>query len=253
MVIAITNQKGGVGKTSTTTALASCLRREGYKTLVVDSDPQCNSSDTFQAAVDDVYTLHDVITGECTADEAIQHTEHGDIIACDPLIQKADNEFQSAGREYLLKEALEPIVSLYDFIIIDTSPSLGVMLINAMTAADGLVIPILADRYSLQGLDQLNSTIKATIKYTNRNLKILGLLVTMYQDTRLAREVVEFLPSLESLFDTKIFGNSIRLTTKVREATASRLPLFDYDPYCTAARDYENFTKELLERSTTHG
>ena len=231
-VIAVANQKGGVGKTSTATALASGLEREGYKTLLVDADPQGNSTDTSQAAVNDTETLYDLMAGACTAINALQHTVAGDSIACNPLLRRADNEFKNAGREYLLREGVEPIFSKYDYVIIDTAPNLGILLVNALTAASEVIIPIVADRYSLQGLDQLKSTIQSEKKYTNRQLRILGLLITMYQsNTRLTREVVDLMPEIESVFDTRTFKSKIRFTTKVKEASAARNPLFQYDPY----------------------
>lgn len=252
-IIAIANQKGGVGKTATTTAIASGLRREGYQVLVIDTDPQCNSTDTYQAIINNQETLYDVMMGESSLKNAIQHMPEGDIVACDPHLVKADNIFLNSGREYILQEAIDKIIDEYDYIVIDTTPALGIMLLNALTAADYVIITIGADRDSLQGLSQLNETIQATQKYTNKKLKILGLLITMYQgNTKLTKRVLEELPEIEKLFNIKTFKSKISSTTKVKEARAAQIPLFSYAPYCTAALDYKNLINEIKE-DINHG
>lgn len=250
ITIAITNQKGGVGKTSTATALASGLTKRGYKTLLVDSDPQCNSTDTYRAKVENEGTLYDLLQKTEEAKALVQKTESGDIIACDPLLKKADIEFQEPGREHLLCEGLEGIQSHYDYIIIDTTPSMGLLLVNAIAASDYLIIPINMDRYSIQGLDQLRRTIYATKKYANQRVEILGILVTMYQaNTNLTKEVVNILPEIEEVFSTSVFNSKIRYTVKVKEASAKRMPLFLYDPECTAAQDYNSVIDEIMTKA----
>ena len=248
-IIAIANQKGGVGKTATASALANELRRKGYNVLMIDADPQCNTTDAYKATVDGQATMYDLMKRECNVSEAIQHTETGDIIACDPELVRADNNFLESGREYLLKEAIEPILPNYDFVIIDTLPGLGVMLLNALTAAEGIIIPIGADRDSLQGLGQLANSIKAIRKYSNPKLKVYGLLVTMlFQNTNLAKSVIESsLPQIESALNTKTFSSKIRYTTNVKDARALRQPLVEYAPLSTAAKDYSAFVVELLQ------
>lgn len=247
-VITIANQKGGVGKTATASAIASSLIRRGYNVLMIDADPQGNTTDIYRAKIEGQATLFDLMIQEATAKEAIQITEFGDIIASDPQLIKADNTFLNSGREYLLKEAIESIKEKYDFIVIDTLPGLGVMLLNALTAADGIVIPIGADRDSLQGLKQLSDTINATKKYSNKDLRVYGLLVTMYfPNTKLSKEITEeALPKISSILNTKIFETRIRYTTKVKEAKAKRVPLLKHSQHSTAAEDYETMVDELL-------
>lgn len=145
---------------------------------------------------------------------------------------------------------MNPILNNYDFIIIDTLPSLGILLLNALTAANGVIIPISADRDSLQGLGQLSQTIEATRKYTNPELKIYGILVTMlFSNTTLSKEIVsDILPEIEKQLCTQTFKNKIRYTTKVKDAKAKRISIYDYAPNSTAAKDYEAVTGELIQR-----
>lgn len=170
-IVAITNQKGGVGKTTTATALASGLNRKGFNTLLVDTDPQSNASDTYRAT--DKPTIYEVFENKVSAVEVIQSTDQGDIIAGDLRMSAADMTFTKQGREYILKKALKPIESRYDYIIIDTPPALGIITINALTAAHSLIIPMLADRYSLQGIAQLSDTIETVKEYSNPDLKLM--------------------------------------------------------------------------------
>jgi len=186
-VIAISNQKGGVGKSATANALYGALKRKGYKVLMLDADPQCNTTDAFKAIIENQETLYDVMKKECTFRKAIQQTETGDIVAGDPLLSRASDNFNEIGREHRIAEPIEEIKNLYDFIIIDTVPSLGIMLINSITACDGIIIPTTADRDSLQGMNDLQETIYATKKYANSNLEIYGLLVTQYRKTNLGQ------------------------------------------------------------------
>lgn len=246
MVITIANQKGGVGKTTTAVSLASGLKRKGYDVLFIDTDPQCNASDTYQAKINGTVTLFDLFEEESTIEEAIQKTEYGDIIACDPLLVTADNKYLQPGREYILKDMLDKVKSDYDYVIIDTCPFLGILLTNAITAADYLIIPSIPDRYSLQGLGELNKTVTAIVKHSNRELKVLGLLFVMCEEkTRLSKEIFSSTEEIEKVFNTKTFKSKIRRTIKVKEANTNRKPIFFYAPYCTAAFDYEKLIMEI--------
>lgn len=252
-VMTIANQKGGVGKTTTAVSIASALQMKNYRVLLIDTDPQCNSTDTYRAEHKGCATLYDLLGKTEAVNDVIQTTEFGDIIASDPLLTKADIEYTKTGREYLLEEAIAPIKKLYDYIVIDTSPSLGILLINALTASDGIIIPIIADRYSLQGLESLNDTIISTQKYTNSDLKIFGLLVTMYQgNTIISKEVMKILPEFENIFNVKAFDTKIRMTTKVKESTGARTPLINYDKNNIATQDYITLIEEI-ERKQKNG
>ena len=156
---AIINQKGGVGKSTTAEALGAGLTLKGYKVLFIDLDAQGNLTYTL-GANSKGYNSLDVLTQEATAEAAIQHTDRGDIIPSTPALAGADTAITSTGKEYRLKEALEPLKKSYDFIVIDTPPALGILTINALTACTGAVIPAQADIYSLQGISQLNQTIE---------------------------------------------------------------------------------------------
>ena len=250
-VIAITNQKGGVGKTTTATALATGLNREGYKTLLIDTDPQCNSTDTFRAIIHDQATLYDVLVHEEPITEVIQHTEIGDIVAGDPLLADAEQKITEQGREYRLKEALATLnLEEYDFIIMDTPPDLGILLTNSLTAADSIIIPITEDRYAMQGLSQLWQTVTRVRKYSNSDLAIDGLLVVMSNPrTKMAQEAQKTIPEICEKLGTKCFQTRIRKAQAVKEAQKRRVSLFTWDAECTAAKDYEALIDEYIREN----
>lgn len=248
-VIAIANQKGGVAKTTTATSLAFGLNILGKRTLLIDTDPQCNASDTYQAKTEDVATLYDLLyTGEPVRN-CIQSKRDGDIIASDPLLAQAESLINRTGREYILRKACSSILEEYDYILIDTPPTLGVLLINALTFADYVIVPVTADRYALAGLSQLQDTIDAAKEYTNPKLEVLGILLARYNSrTNLAREVVSKAPSIAKKMGTILFNTTIRESTAAKEAQASRQNLFEYNPTCTTALDYQSLIEELFER-----
>lgn len=246
-IIAVTNQKGGVAKTTTATAMAAGLKKRGYDVLLIDTDYQGNSTDTYRAQVVDQATLFDVLCAGDKISEAIQHTEAGDIVASDPLLEEAEQRLTSQGREFKLREALEEIEGKYDYVILDTPPGLGILLINALTAATSCVIPMSADRYGLQGLSGLDKSIGRVRKYSNRDLKIDGLLFCKYNPRlNLSKTVMEVVEGVEKALGTKMYKTTIRESVAAREAQAARKTLFDAAPDCTAARDYEAFLDEFL-------
>lgn len=250
MIITIANQKGGCGKTTTATALASMLEAKGYKTLLIDADQQTNSTDTYRAQIEGVATLYDLIVEEDATSiyEAIQHTENGYIIAGDPLLREADPKLsKDLNGRFKLQEALEEL-SGYDFIIIDTAPSMSEILYNCLIASDKVIIPVTADRYSLQGLAQLNETIKGIKKRFNKGLKVAGLLLVKYNArTLLSKETKEALETIAADMETKLFKTTIRASTKAQEAQAKRTTLIKYAPNSTTAQDYKEFINELLK------
>ena len=247
-IIAITNQKGGVAKTTTATCLAAGLKKRGYKVLLIDTDRQCNATDTYRAEIDDQATAFDVIVAGDPILEAIQHTESGDIVAGDRLLSEVEQRLTMQGREYRLKEALEEMGDIYDFVVIDTPPGEGVILTNVLTAADSCIIPISADRYGLQGLSGLDKSIARVRKYSNPNLTIDGLLFCKHNPKlNLSKAVESGLEGVEQSLNTKTFKTHIRESVATREAQAERKTIFEKAPKSTTAQDYEAFIDEYLE------
>jgi chromosome partitioning protein len=248
-VLTIANQKGGIGKTTTATALASGLIGRGKQALLIDTDPQCSASDTYQAKISGNATLYDLLIDNEKAVNIIQHTPHGDIIACDPLLADASKKLTGLGDEKILRKALVEILPNYDYIIIDTPPGAGILLHNALTVADGLIIPITADRYGLQGLSQLCNTIRAIQENTNPDLTVSGLLLVKHNErTNLSKVISENLPTIATEMNTIIFNTYIRESIVTKEAQTNRTTLLNHAPNSTTATDYAEFIDELLER-----
>ena len=246
-IIAIANQKGGVGKSTTAHALGQGLLFNGYKVLFVDLDSQANLSYTMRADVEGL-TAYDLLHGTATAAEAIQHTEAGDIIAASSKLAGSDRGINGEGADLILKKALEPIASSYEFIIIDTPPALGILTINAFTAANRVIIPAQADIYSLQGIGQLYSTITAVQQHTNPALSIAGILITRYNGRAiLSRDLSELLTDTAEKLQTKVYKTRIREAIAIKEAQARRTDIFSYAAKTNPAKDYNAFINELLK------
>lgn len=247
-IITVTNQKGGTGKSSTAYALVLGLIRKGYRCLAIDLDPQGNLSFTLGADTSKK-TVFGLFTQENTTDETIQKTKHCDIISSSKLLSGADTILKTTGGEYRLKEALEDIKSDYDFIIIDTPPSLSSLTVNALTTSTDVVIPVQADVYSIQGITQLWDTIQPIKKYCNPNLSISGILLTRYNNRAvLNREIEEtFRNDIAKQVDSKVYNATIREGVAIREAQFTRQNLFEYAPTSKVTLDYETFINEFLE------
>lgn len=248
-VIILANAKGGVGKSSSTTALAAILAERGYRTLVIDCDSQCNTTDTYRAKTEGAATIYDVLLDESriSVSEAVQHTVCGDILAGDSLLRQADEKLKGCvDGLYRMADALENCND-FDYIIIDTAPAMNSILHNCLIAADEVIIPVTADRYALQGLSQLFETITAIRKRQNPRLTVAGLLLTKYNGrANLSREVRASLEDVAESMNTKIFNTAIRECIKVKEAQARKMLLTDYAPKCTAAEDYNRLADELI-------
>ena len=245
--IAIINQKGGVGKSTTAFTLASGLKNKGYKTLCIDMDAQGNLSYTADAN-DDLLTIYDLLAEDADINQAIQHTKNFDLIASSKALSGADGFITNIGKEYKLKEILESVKNNYDYIIIDTPPALGILTVNALTACDSVIIPAQADIYSLQGIEQLSKTIQPIKKYCNDKLKIDGILLTRYSPRAiLSREVAEIANDLAQNLNTKVFKSTIREAIAVKESQINKQSLFDYAPNSNVTNDYLNFINELLK------
>lgn len=245
-IIAVANQKGGTGKSTTAAALGAGLLLRGFNVLYVDLDAQGNLSYTLGTSRG--ATVLDVLTGQATAEQAIQHTPQGDAIPAAPALASADTMLTSTGKEYRLKEALEPIKRKYDFIIIDTGPALGILTVNALTACTWAIVPAQADIFSLQGIGQLHTTIDAVKRYCNPDLEIAGILLTRYNPrTVLSRDITAMIDQTAEKLHTKLFTTTIRETVSIKEAQASQAGIYDYAPKSNAAQDYSAFIDELLE------
>lgn len=246
-IITLSNQKGGSGKTTTAHALGAGLKARGYKVLFVDLDSQGNLS--YALGIDNkALTSLEVLTGTATAEEAIQETETGDVIPASPALSGANEIITETGKEYRLKEALEPIRSRYDYIILDTSPALSVLTVNALTASDKLVIPSEADTFSLQGIVGISNTITAVKKYFNKELRTDGILLTRFKPrTNLSKEIAGFADQIATMMQTKVYQNTIRENISIRMAQANRKDIFAYDPKSNGAADYNAFIDEFLK------
>ncbi|MGA8258973.1 MAG: AAA family ATPase [Arenicellales bacterium] len=249
-VIAVANQKGGVGKTTTGINLAASLARSARKVLLIDIDPQGNA--TVGSGVDkdeeDLTTIYDVLMGNETAESAVVETNSGfDLIPANGDLSGAQVELlDELGRELRLKSALTSIRQRYDYLLIDCPPSLNLLTVNALTAADTVIIPMQCEYFALEGLTDLINTIKKIREMLNPNLKIEGLLRTMY-DVRnsLSMEVSE---QLQAHFGDKVYETIIPRNVRIAEAPSHGLPVFAYDATSKGAQAYLALAGELLER-----
>lgn len=245
-IISLANQKGGVSKTTTAQAIITLLNKQGKKTLAIDLDPQGNLSFAMKANLDDTPTIYNVLKGELKVTDILQTTESGDILPANILLSGADTEFTSTGREYLLKESIQEISRQYEYIIIDCPPALSILTINAFVASDYIIIPSLADVFSLQGMAQLNNTIQSVKKYCNSNLKVAGILLTRFnRRTKLSSHIQKLLDNVTTNMDTVLFNAFIRNSISVQESQYQRNNLIDYDSNSNAMLDYEEFLIEL--------
>ena len=245
-VVAIVNRKGGVGKTATAQALGAGLLKRKKKVLFIDLDSQTNLTYGTGADLNGVNSM-DVLTGEATAQEAIQHTPQGDIIAGSETLAAADAAIDGTGKEYRLKESIEGLK--YDYIIIDTPAQLGTLTVNALTAANSVIIPVQAEVYSLQGIGQLNKSIEAVKKYCNPSLSIRGILITRYNGRAvISKDMQSNLKEAAEQLNTRLYKNPIRECVSIKEAQASQQDIFSYAPRSNAAKDYEDFIKEFLAK-----
>lgn len=247
IVLAIANQKGGVGKSTTANALGAGLFRRGYRVLYVDLDAQGNLSYSMDAVGKPLTSL-EVLTGTASAREAIVKTAQGDLIPASPSLASADSLLTDTGKEYRLTEALAPLAGDYDYIVLDSPPALGVLTVNALTASQSVIIPAQADAYSLQGIGLLSQTIDAVRKYCNGWLTVGGILATRFSArTVLAKDMIELLEQTAKDMNTKLYRARIRECVAIREAQASQTDIFTYAPKSNAVEDYTAFIDEVLE------
>ncbi|MBP6127886.1 AAA family ATPase [Flavobacterium sp.] len=253
-IIAIANQKGGVGKTTTSINLAAALGVLEKKVLLIDADPQANASSGLGIDVEGVEIgTYQIIEHSNTAKEGVISTSapnvwiipaHIDLVAIEIELVDKDN------REYMLKQALQEIKEDYDYIIIDCAPSLGLLTLNALTAADSVVIPIQCEYFALEGLGKLLNTIKSVQKIHNPSLDIEGLLLTMY-DTRLrlSNQVVD---EVQKHFNNMVFSTIIQRNIKLSEAPSFGESIINYDATSKGAANYLNLAEEIIKKNSSN-
>ena len=248
--IAFANQKGGVGKTTSTINIASALGILGKKTLLVDFDPQGNASSGVGVRKSQAkQTVYDVLVGRCRAADAILHTEYKNLDVMPSGMDLAAAELELAdvdNRQNRLKDPLSEISEHYDYILIDCPPSLGMLTINALTAANGVIIPMQCEYFSLEGLSQIMMTLKQVKKLYNPTLSLTGILITMYNGRlNLSIQVLE---ELKKHYADKLFSVAITRNVRLSEAPSYGAPIQYYDKYAKGSSDYDKIAVELIER-----
>ena len=254
--IAIFNQKGGVGKTTTNINLAACLAMKGKKILVLDIDPQGNTTSGLGLDKSRLeYSTYDLLTDDTIkAENAIisTSTERLDIIPASVKLAGAEVELVNLeGREVRLKNVTKQVKKYYDYIFIDCPPSLGLLTINSLTAVDSVLIPIQCEFYALEGVSQLMSTIEIVKKNLNKNLEIQGVILSMFDGrTNLSIQVVE---EVKKYFKEKVYTTVIPRNVRLAEAPSYGLPIAKYDPKSTGAEAYNDFAEEFLLLEVING
>ena len=252
-VIAIANQKGGVGKTTTAINLAASLAVLEKKVLIIDADPQANTTSglNFSPDNDQKRTLYEVMIGAIGIRDTLIQTEIGNLHTIPSHINLVGAEIEMLGndnRESVLKDALAPIRDEYDFIIIDCSPSLGLITVNSLTAADSIIIPVQPEFFALEGLGKLLQTIRLVQGRPNPSLTIEGFLVTMFDGrTKVHNQV---LGELREHFGTMVFDTIIQRNIRLSEAPSHGKPIILYDVICNGTTNYLNLAKEVLEKNS---
>ena len=247
VIITITNQKGGVGKTTTAGSLMDGLRQRGARVLGVDLDPQGSLGFCLGLDIENCATVYDVLKGTKNIQEVITPSDCGDVLPSNILLSAAELEFNRPGREFLLKNCLAEVADVYDFIIIDTPPALNVLTVNAYVAADGLIIPMAPEILSLLGVAQIRETIDTVRRCYNSRLRVLGILLNKYnQRFTLNREVLDMAGQIAAQLDTSVFQAKVRTSVSVAEAPAHGESVLSYAPSSKPAADFRALIDEIV-------
>ena len=250
-IIAIANQKGGVGKTTTAINLSACLAELGKKVLVIDTDPQGNTTSGFGLDKSELEeTVYELMLNQCSVKEATRKIDGLDNLSIIPAnVDIAGAEVELLGipeKEYILKNAIDYVKDQFDFVIIDCPPSLNMLTINSLTTADTVLVPIQCEYYALEGISQLIHTIDLVTQRLNSNLKLEGVVFTMYDArTNLSSDVVD---TVKNNLETMVYKTIIPRNVRLAEAPSHGLPINLYDSKSTGAESYRNLAKEIIER-----
>ena len=247
-VISVANQKGGVGKTTTTVTLCAILAKRGKKVLLIDGDPQGNATSGVGVTKEVELSFYDVLVGDTPIEDTILATNIKNLKVCPSNINLAGAEVELVSmmsREQRLKEKLEEARDKFDFIIIDCPPSLGLITLNSFTASDSILIPVQCEYYALEGLGQLINTINLVKKHLNKGLELEGALLTMYDArTNLSNQVVK---EVKKYFNDKVYKTVIPRNVRLSEAPSYGMPITLFDPHSKGAKSYEKFAKEFIK------
>ncbi len=254
-IIALANQKGGVSKTTSSALMAYGLHHRGFKVLLVDLDPQRNLSKNMNAkTTGDVKTSMELLLGTATAEEAIQHLPYFDIIPAKKELASIEPLMPLSGRLKKLKKGLAAVKDKYNYIILDTAPSLGVLSVNALVAADEVIVPSTASVFSIEGFLDFFQNVRDVQEDDNPDLVIRGVLITMFNGRAvISKELAEMTKTLSDKFDVKTFDSKIRSSVFISESQVHRFDPFVVDPKNIVCQDFNNFLDEFLEGGAQNG
>lgn len=249
-IIAVANQKGGVGKTTTAITLSSLLAKKGKRVILVDADPQGNATSGLGVEKEVENTTYDILVNETTMEETIQDSSIKNLKVCPANMNLAGAEVELVSmmsREQRLKSKLDEIKDKFDYILIDCPPSLGLITLNSFTASNSVLIPVQCEYFALEGLGQLLNTIERVKKYLNKEIQIEGALLTMYDArTNLSNQVVK---EVKKYFNDKVYKTVIPRNVRLSEAPSYGMPITEYDARSKGAKSYVKFAREFLKEN----